>query len=151
MLQNEGYQAKLEIDDEGDPIRILKNPVRRTYFRLSERGWFIWQRLDGSHNLRDLTLDYLTELKSFAPHEIAVTVAELAQAGMIRTATLSPTVAAEALTDHVARSLAPHKRPRRVRFVAELPRNAMGKVQRAPLVDLVTARDATDEQGRSAP
>ena len=82
---------------EGDPIRILKNPVRRTYFRLSERGWFIWQRLDGSHNLRDLTLDYLTELKSFAPHEIAVTVAEFAQAGMIRTATLSPTVAAEAL------------------------------------------------------
>ena len=82
---------------EGDPIRILKNPVRSTYFRLSERGWFIWQRLDGSHNLRDLTLDYLTELKSFAPHEIAVTVAEFAQAGMSRTATLSPTVAAEAL------------------------------------------------------
>ena len=32
------------------------------------------------------------------------------------------------LADHVAGLLAPHKRPRAVRFVGELPRNAMGKV-----------------------
>jgi len=32
------------------------------------------------------------------------------------------------LSDHVAALLAPHKRPRTVRFVRELPRNAMGKV-----------------------
>jgi malonyl-CoA/methylmalonyl-CoA synthetase len=32
------------------------------------------------------------------------------------------------LADHVAATLAPHKRPREVRFLAELPRNAMGKV-----------------------
>jgi malonyl-CoA/methylmalonyl-CoA synthetase len=32
------------------------------------------------------------------------------------------------LIDHVAGELAPHKRPREVRFLDELPRNAMGKV-----------------------
>jgi malonyl-CoA/methylmalonyl-CoA synthetase len=32
------------------------------------------------------------------------------------------------LADHVAATLAPHKRPREVRFLGELPRNAMGKV-----------------------
>jgi malonyl-CoA/methylmalonyl-CoA synthetase len=32
------------------------------------------------------------------------------------------------LIDHVAAELAPHKRPREVRFLDELPRNAMGKV-----------------------
>ena len=32
------------------------------------------------------------------------------------------------LIDHVAAELAPHKRPREVRFLEELPRNAMGKV-----------------------
>ena len=37
------------------------------------------------------------------------------------------------LIDHVARSLTPHKRPRAVRFVDSLPRNAMGKVQKAGL------------------
>lgn len=40
------------------------------------------------------------------------------------------TVDAETLTTHVARTLAPHKRPRAVRFVDALPRNALGKVQK---------------------
>jgi malonyl-CoA/methylmalonyl-CoA synthetase len=35
-----------------------------------------------------------------------------------------------ALSSFVADRLSPHKRPRDVRFVAELPRNAMGKVQK---------------------
>jgi acyl-coenzyme A synthetase/AMP-(fatty) acid ligase len=42
-------------------------------------------------------------------------------------------VTAEALVDHVAGQLAPHKRPRVVRFVADLPRNELGKVQKARL------------------
>ncbi len=37
------------------------------------------------------------------------------------------------LADHVARLLTPHKRPRSVRYLKELPRNAMGKVQKAAL------------------
>ncbi len=40
---------------------------------------------------------------------------------------------AEELADHVARMLAPHKRPRTVRLVASLPRNAMGKVLKKEL------------------
>lgn len=39
----------------------------------------------------------------------------------------------QALIDHVARLLAPHKRPRSVHLVAELPRNAMGKVLKKEL------------------
>jgi malonyl-CoA/methylmalonyl-CoA synthetase len=38
------------------------------------------------------------------------------------------------LSDHVAALLAPHKRPRTVHFVTELPRNAMGKVIKQQLV-----------------
>jgi malonyl-CoA/methylmalonyl-CoA synthetase len=37
------------------------------------------------------------------------------------------------LVDHVAALLAPHKRPREVRFTASLPRNDMGKVQKSRL------------------
>jgi malonyl-CoA/methylmalonyl-CoA synthetase len=40
---------------------------------------------------------------------------------------------AEELADHVARLLAPHKRPRVVRFVKSLPRNEMGKVMKRAL------------------
>lgn len=39
-------------------------------------------------------------------------------------------VGAPALIDHVSRTLARHKRPRRVVFVDELPRNALGKVRK---------------------
>ncbi|MCC6874181.1 MAG: AMP-binding protein [Sandaracinaceae bacterium] len=39
----------------------------------------------------------------------------------------------ELLIDHVAAELAPHKRPREVRIVAALPRNAMGKVIKSAL------------------
>ncbi|ANZ37644.1 acyl-CoA synthetase [Lentzea guizhouensis] len=41
--------------------------------------------------------------------------------------------APEALSDHVARLLAPHKRPRVVRFLDALPRNEMGKVLKREL------------------
>ena len=40
------------------------------------------------------------------------------------------------LIDHVGRELSRHKRPREVRVVDALPRNAMGKVQKARLPDL---------------
>jgi fatty acid CoA ligase FadD36 len=40
------------------------------------------------------------------------------------------------LTDFVAARLSAHKRPRAVRFLAELPRNAMGKPQKRLLPPL---------------
>jgi acyl-CoA synthetase (AMP-forming)/AMP-acid ligase II len=39
----------------------------------------------------------------------------------------------DALIDHVASALTPHKRPREIRFVDALPRNAMGKVRKREL------------------
>jgi malonyl-CoA/methylmalonyl-CoA synthetase len=39
----------------------------------------------------------------------------------------------DALIDHVAGALTPHKRPREIRFVDALPRNAMGKVRKREL------------------
>jgi len=36
--------------------------------------------------------------------------------------------------DHVASQLAPHKRPRVITRIDELPRNALGKVQKKRLV-----------------
>lgn len=37
------------------------------------------------------------------------------------------------IVDHVARLLTPHKRPREVRYLDELPRNDMGKVMKKRL------------------
>jgi acyl-coenzyme A synthetase/AMP-(fatty) acid ligase len=51
----------------------------------------------------------------------------------------SAAVEAKALEDHVAGLLSPHKRPRDIRLVASLPRNAMGKVQKKDLVRLLSS------------
>ncbi len=47
----------------------------------------------------------------------------------------SEMVADSALIAHVANSLSVHKRPREIRFVEALPRNSMGKVQKALLAN----------------
>jgi acyl-coenzyme A synthetase/AMP-(fatty) acid ligase len=44
-------------------------------------------------------------------------------------------VDADALVGFVADELSPHKRPREVYFLDELPRNAMGKVQKKQLAE----------------
>ncbi|MGW4247683.1 AMP-binding enzyme, partial [Nocardia sp. NPDC004722] len=40
----------------------------------------------------------------------------------------------QSVIDHVAQTLSAHKRPRRIHVVEELPRNAMGKVQKKLLI-----------------
>jgi malonyl-CoA/methylmalonyl-CoA synthetase len=50
---------------------------------------------------------------------------------------LSGPAEASAIIDFVASQLSPHKRPREVRVVAALPRNAMGKVMKQQLRQLV--------------
>jgi malonyl-CoA/methylmalonyl-CoA synthetase len=46
-----------------------------------------------------------------------------------------PRPSAEDLADHVVRQLAPHKRPRLVRYLSALPRNDMGKVVKRDLTE----------------
>ena len=46
----------------------------------------------------------------------------------------APDVSADELVNHVAQELSAHKRPREVRFVDSLPRNAMGKVLKKQLL-----------------
>ena len=79
--QAPSIQAYHRATATGETITTLKDPRRGTYYRLSPGGWFVWQRLDGEHNLRDLTLEYLTELKAFAPQAVAEAVGGLAEAG----------------------------------------------------------------------
>ena len=52
---------------------------------------------------------------------------------VVRKDSASPAISEQDLIDAVARDLSVHKRPRSVVFVHELPRNAMGKVQKDKL------------------
>lgn len=67
----------------GEESVVLKNRASGMSYKLSREGAFLWDRLDGKHTLRDLTLDYLAEFKSFSPMQIAELLGGLAAAGFL--------------------------------------------------------------------
>jgi len=70
--------------DDGEVLTILKHPHSGTYFSLSRAGWFVWQHLDGRHTLKDLTLAWFDESRTFAPEAIAQVLGALGQAGFLQ-------------------------------------------------------------------
>lgn len=76
-----------QITSDGSVVTILKDPVRNTYYRLSNEGWFLWQKLDGLHNLKDLTLSYFDKFRKFVPHTVAEIVGGLVVAGFAESRT----------------------------------------------------------------
>ncbi len=53
---------------------ILKNPDPKTYYRLSERDYFLWQQMDGTRTVKDLVVAYFMEFGSFAFARVATLV-----------------------------------------------------------------------------
>ena len=84
--QKPGVEAHHRTTSTGETITTLKDTQRGAYYRLSPRSFFLWERLDGNHTLRDLTLEYVLEFGSFAPQAVTDTVGGLAQAGFAEVA-----------------------------------------------------------------
>jgi putative peptide zinc metalloprotease protein len=79
----------------GETITTLKDARRDTNHRLSPAGWFVWQRLDGEHTLRDLTSGYLATHETPASHAVVEAVIGLVEAGFVEGVKPSPEVIAE--------------------------------------------------------
>jgi CRP-like cAMP-binding protein len=79
----------------GETITTLKDARRDTNHRLSPAGWFVWQRLDGEHTLRDLTSEYMATYEASASHAVVEAVVELVAAGFVEGVKPSPEVIAE--------------------------------------------------------
>jgi CRP-like cAMP-binding protein len=89
--QAEGVIASERVNAEGETITILKNPARMTYYRLSPRGRFIWERLDGSLTVRDLTVEYGRQFGTVTPEIVVRVVVRLGRAGMLEDASIART------------------------------------------------------------
>jgi putative peptide zinc metalloprotease protein len=79
----------------GENITTLKDARRDTNHRLSPAGWFVWQRLDGEHTLRDLTSEYQATYEASESHAVVEAVVGLVAAGFVEGVKLSPEVIAE--------------------------------------------------------
>jgi len=77
---------------DGTELTILKDARRGVYHQLSPLGAFVWEHLDGTRNLRDLTLAYFAASKRFAPDALAQVVCGLVDVGLVQAGQLRPDV-----------------------------------------------------------
>ena len=61
----EGVVAQRLTGREGE-YYVLKNPASKTYYRLGDRDFFLWQRMDGTQTVKDLVVAYFMQFGSFA-------------------------------------------------------------------------------------
>lgn len=87
-----GVVEQVVRQDERGTMVVLKDPETGVYYRLGAEGKFIWSLLDGTHNLRDLTIAYFETFKAFSPQAIAEVVGGLGKAGLLRSATWTDSV-----------------------------------------------------------
>ncbi len=78
-----GVELHERITADGTTIVTLKDGARGKYFRLSREGAFVWNRLDGTHTLRDLTMDLFLAYKVLAPDAVMDIVRHLASEDFI--------------------------------------------------------------------
>jgi fatty acid CoA ligase FadD36 len=127
---------------------------------LTDDGWFITGDSavigeDGMHRIVGRTSVDIIKCGGFkvGAGEVEAAIAELAGVtevavigapdddlgeSIVAVVVTDGAVAAERIIDHVAGTLSVHKRPRRVVLVDELPRNALGKVQKRELLRQIT-------------
>jgi CRP-like cAMP-binding protein/Zn-dependent protease len=78
-----GVVAEDRPASDGEAITVLTNPRTGRYFQLSSHGRFLWDRLDGSHTIRDIAADYFAVHRSFAFDGILDVLQGLATAGFV--------------------------------------------------------------------
>lgn len=91
--QRPGIELHERITADGTSVLTLKDGARGKYFRLSREGAFVWNRLDGTHTLRDLTMDLFQAYKVLAPDVVMDIIRHLAAEDFIELERLDTTAA----------------------------------------------------------
>jgi len=84
-----GVEVFEYLNPDGDTVSILRDAEHRTYHRLAAEGRFVWNRLDGHHNMKDLSLAFMRRFGVFAPERIGRLVLRLARRGLIDSSSVS--------------------------------------------------------------
>jgi putative peptide zinc metalloprotease protein len=91
--QTAGVELHESRSADGTPFAVLKDARAGRYFRLSAEGRFLWERLDGEHDMKLLTVAFFVEFKRFAPDLVANLLQALAASGFAETGALAPDIA----------------------------------------------------------
>ncbi len=53
---------------------VIKNPTAKTYYRLNDKDYFLWQQMDGSKSIKELVVAFFAAYGSFAFPRVAALV-----------------------------------------------------------------------------
>ena len=105
--RREGVELHERRMNDGATVGILKDAARGRYFWLSHEAMFLWERLDGHHTVRDLTLDLFAEHQVLAPDMVMDILHKLAASGFIELVHIDAQVGVEVGRRRLAHRLAP--------------------------------------------
>jgi putative peptide zinc metalloprotease protein len=54
-----------QVGSKGDEYYILRNTQADTYLKIDAQDYFLWQRIDGEHSVRDLAVAYFAAYRAF--------------------------------------------------------------------------------------
>lgn len=66
---------------DGETLITLKNPLKNTYYLLSNEGWFVYERLDGEHSLSRIMDEIKKELDISTPDFVYELISDLINGG----------------------------------------------------------------------
>ena len=71
----------------GDTYYILHNPDKRSYLAIDEENYFLWEMMDGEHNLTDLVIAYYQRFGSLPLERLDTLIKQLEENHLIETRT----------------------------------------------------------------
>jgi CRP-like cAMP-binding protein/Zn-dependent protease len=66
-----------------ETLYTLKNPNQNQYYRLSDHGFFIWQHLDGTCDLSEITFAFYHKYGIFNPQIVSTLIYDLYRCGFV--------------------------------------------------------------------
>jgi putative peptide zinc metalloprotease protein len=84
--RREGVEVAVQRDG-AQVAYMLRSPDGASYLRLTDRGMFIWELLDGDHTVNDLCVAYFARYNTFGVEEISATLAQLQALGFVEVPT----------------------------------------------------------------
>lgn len=69
--------------DDQETLVTLRDATHNNYYRLTQEGFFIWQKLDGKHTLRDISLAFHQQYDIFDPGMISKFILDLEESGFV--------------------------------------------------------------------
>lgn len=83
---NPAVEVHTHMSSEGEEVYTLKNKTDLKYMRLSDKGWFVWNQLDGTNTIRDIVVDFFINFHIFSPGFICNLIMMLEKDGFIENA-----------------------------------------------------------------